>query len=517
MRRWSLLAAIAGAIVLTWWMGCSNPNMAGGKLHFDQASRLEGADRTARFRRALETFQKASTELPQDAEVQLWIGKTYAELDRPDSAGMAFDRAEKLAPSMKADIQLVRQHYYSFKYNSGMTSAAAAMKARKQGSEAEAKAGFRDALDQFNKALMYNPQDAKTYTNIGKIYLNLSQVDSAIAMMQTARSIAPDDPTIKKSLFSVYRAEADTAYQNASMKLDAGDSTQSKTYFEQATKLYLKADEINPGQPDVNFQLGMTFYELSQLDRAGGKGYLDQAIGRYQAVLKDNPADVDVLYNLAMVLRDLDRNAEAKDYATRLVDLKPREGSYRQVLGRIEDKLGNKQALLNGIVFGTALKSGMKVDSVDARKRMAESSEMLKRRSENGVPDEILTFTDSQGQAYDVWFYWTRGQGVGFLQGKERFSSTFAPDGVLSIADMSLTSRDGSKMITGKIQNSSGRKYGYVRVEFGLYDENQQEITQVNGSTQNLDPHGTWSFEIPLEPDVAAKAVTVTPGDVLGY
>jgi len=101
MRRWTLLTALVGLSFLAWWAGCSNPNLAGGKLHFDQAGRLEEPDRTARFRRALETFQKATQELPKSAEARIWLGQTYAELDRPDSASMNFDLAEQLDPTMK--------------------------------------------------------------------------------------------------------------------------------------------------------------------------------------------------------------------------------------------------------------------------------------------------------------------------------------------------------------------------------------------------------------------------------
>jgi len=119
MRRWTLLAVLASTAILAVWTGCSNPNLAGGKLHFEQAGHLEEPDRTARFHRALDTFHQAVREMPQSAEARLWLGRTFAELDEPDSAAVAFDQAAKLDPTMK-DVEDARAHYWSVKYNSGL-------------------------------------------------------------------------------------------------------------------------------------------------------------------------------------------------------------------------------------------------------------------------------------------------------------------------------------------------------------------------------------------------------------
>lgn len=518
MKRWTFLAAVvAGALI--WWAGCTNPNLAGGKLHFDQASRLEGSDRTARFRRALETFKAAEAQMPQSGEVRLWLGKTYAELDMPDSAGVMFDQAESLNPEMKKDIADVRDHYWSVKYNAGVSAAVAAAKSRHDGNETAAKASFRDALRQFNKAALYSPGHPNTYTNIGKVYLNLSAVDSAITMLQEARKKAPDDTKVRDDLFAVYRTEADTAYQRASSKLDASDSTGARGLFGEAQKLYRQAEETSPGHSDISFQLGMTSYELAQLDPEHRQDLMAESVGHYQDVLKDNSADVDVLYNLSLALRDLGRYQEAREYTERLVDLKPEEGSYRQMLGRVADKLGDKQALLSGIIFGTALKSGTKVDTTQAEamaKKFGGSSDLLRRYRENGPPNEILTFTDTQGQEYEVWFYWHRGDGFGFVEGKERFQSQFAPVGVLTLTKSALTTKGTGKEVTGTILNESNRKYTYVRVVFTLLDDSDQDLGRVSAGTETMGPRGAWSFEIPLDKN-EEQATKIRLEDTLGY
>jgi len=336
-------------------------------------------------------------------------------------------------------------------------------------------------------------------------------------MLKKARSIAPKDEKVKDTLFEVYRAQADTAYQNGSSKMDVSDTTAAKQFFVQADRLYKEADDINPGLSDISFQLGMTAYELSQLDHQHQQELIQEAAADYQTVLKTNPADVDVLYNLTLVLRDLGQYKEAHDFAIRLVDLKPEEGLYRQILGRIEDKLGNKQGLLSGLVFGNALKNGAKQDVSLAKVQSEKSGADVRRRyMENGNPDEILTWNDSAGQEYDIWFYWTRGEGFGFVGGKEKFQTAFAPDGVLSVPKADLMPKGASKVISGTVANGSDHQYNYVRVQFSLLDDTDQEIGRASAGVENVGSRANANFEIPLDKN-QEKATKVKLVDVIGY
>lgn len=525
MRRSSVLAAVAALVLLSWWAGCSNPNLAGGKLHFDQATRLEGPEKTARFRRALETFQKAVKELPNDPEARIWLGQTYAELDRPDSASMAFDEAIRLSPgaAMADRIKDVRGHYHSEKYNGAMASAVAAQKERAKENEAGAVAAYRDALAKFRTAAIYKPEDPKTYTMIGKVYLNLAKVDSALVELKRSRELAPNDDRVRDDLFAVYREEGDKAFGVAAEKAGSAstpaDSVIIRQNFEDAAELYRQADQVMPGVADLNFQLGATAYELAQLIPEKRTELLNEAAVRYEEVLKQNPVDADVIYNLVLVLRDLKRYDEARERALRLVDLRPREGTYREILGRTEDQLGNKEALLSGLVFGRALKSGTPVPSSEAAahvEKFGSGTEIKRRYLENGAPEEIYTFEDAQGQAYEAWFYWNRGLGYGFVEGREKFTTKFAPDGTLRVDNAEITTKGTSKFLTGTLSNGSSHRYSVARAEFKLVDDQGLPIGHTHAMTSDLNGNGNWTFEVPLTGPLE-KAASATVDKVLGY
>lgn len=522
MRRWSLLAALLGVFLLVMWPGCSNPNLAGGKLHFDQASREEDpAARIARFHRALETFKKAVQEMPEIGEARHWLGRTFAELDMPDSAAANFDDAARLDPRMTEEVRDTREHYYSRRYNSGLASADEAIKARAIGDDEGSENAFRESLEEFRVASIYRPDHVQPFTMRGKVYLNLGDVERAIELLALAREMEPTDESVLRDLFLVYHEEGDMAFQDAAFALQEADSTKAHTRFRVARDLYTKADEVMPGDPNLSFQLGLAAYELAQLEPDNRQELLEEAIHRYREVLEDNPVDLDVLYNTTFVLRDLGRYEEAREVAQRLVDLRPKDGTYRDMLGRIEGRLGNQDALLNGVVFGRTLRSGVPQDVGDAS-AMADQwgvhSDIKRRYLENGAPEEILFLQDIGSEEYLMWFYWSRGLAFGFAQGRQDFTSQFAPAGVLQVNSLDVTMRGISKYLTGILSNGGVRSYEYVRIIFDLYDENEEFVARnVIAEADELGPRGVWSFEILLSGEGQEAAVKAEVLDILAY
>ncbi len=427
--------ALLGLVGFVIWAGCSNPNLAGGKLHFDQK----------RYDRALETFQLARQQMPANGEARLWLGRAFAELERADSsstttekadsASANFDAALRLDPRLQQQVQDVRGHYWSERFASGITSAKAAEENVAQGDKSGAQENYRTGLNYFHKALVYaTDKDKKqTYENIGKMYFNLNQVDSALAIFNQIKAMAPDDPVTKGILFDVYFNQGQKSYEDAAASLQASDSTKARQGFEQALSLYGKAAEVVSEDPkvqaDLLFQQGAGAYELSYLDKTKHADYLRQAATGYEGVLKISPEDVDVLYNLALVYRDLEDYQKARDVSRRLLDLKPSEGQYHELVGRMEDKLGNKNALIAGLIFGKALRGGTAVEATEARARSEKngpSSDIARRFRENGQPDEIRTFPDQNGKEYECWFYWSRGTAFAFVDGSQKYDTKFA-------------------------------------------------------------------------------------------
>jgi tetratricopeptide (TPR) repeat protein len=519
-KRWSFLAAFLGFVLAVLGTGCGgNPNLSGGKLHFDQAGRLQDpVERAARFRRARDTFRKAVNELPKSGEARLRLGMAYGELGQPDSACIWFDDAVKTDPLVKKDVQNARDHYWSVAFNAGLASAKAAMEAEKGENKPKADSLYRYSLSDYRKAVVYAPERSETHNACGVVYNNLGLVDSALVAFALAQQYAPNDTKIHTLRIAVLKREGDRLFAEAQKQAEIPDTTGAVAAYKSSQHYFQQALDLKPTDANLvfylNWYLGVTSYELANLLPPERPQLLEAAVTYYQNVLKDDPTYLDVLYNLFVILKDGGEATKALDIAKRMVDLRPEDGTYWGLYGTAQRLAKHNDRVYGPTAIREALKRGSKIDPAQAQTRAASagaSSDILRRYRENGAPDEIRSFKDLQGSELENWFYWKRGTAYGFADGSERYAESYAPAGTLSVDEAQIVDRNGAKFITGTVTNSGNYAYQYCRVEFNLMDETGQ-VGWVSSSVDKLDPKGKWNFEIPLTGD-GAKATSIVAPD----
>jgi tetratricopeptide (TPR) repeat protein len=520
-RRWSFLAGLLGTVLAVLGTGCGgNPNLSGGKLHFDQAGRLQDpTERAARFRRARDTFRKAVAELPKSGDARLHLGMAYGELGQPDSACIWFEEAVKTDPLVKKDVVNARDHYWSLMFNAGLASAKAAMEAEKGENKPKADSLYRYSLTDYRKAAVYAPERVETHNACGVVYNNLGMVDSALTAFARAQRYAPNDTKIHGLRIAVLKREGDRLIADGQKRVAASDTTGAVHAYKAAQGYFQQALDLKPTDANLifylNYYLGVTSDELSNLLPSERPQLLRAAADYYQRVLADDPTYLDALYNLFVIQKNGGEVQKALQSAKRMVDLRPKGYTYWGLYGGAQSLAGNRDRVKGPTAIREALKRGDKIDPGQAQGRATASgatSDIMRRYRENGVPNEIRVFKDLQGVEWENWFYWTRGTAYGFSGGSERYSESYAPAGTLSVDDAQIVDRNGAKFITGTVTNSGNHTYEYCRVEFNLLDETRAQVGWVSSSVDKLDPKGKWNFEIPLSGD-GAKATTVEPPD----
>jgi tetratricopeptide (TPR) repeat protein len=534
MKRWSLLVGLLGIVLAVLGTGCGgNPNLAGGKLHFDQAGRLQDpTERAARFRRARDTFRKAAREMPQSGEARKWLGQTYAELGQPDSAVYWLTQAVKTDALMEKDVNLIRESYWSRMINAGQASAKAAMEAEKGENKPKADSLYHYSLTDYRKAVVYAPERAETHRDCGVAYVHLGLVDSALTAFARAQEYAPNDTKIHGFRIAVLRREGDRLRDEGQKKAEIPDTTGAVLAYKASQRYFQQALDLKPTDADLifylNWNLGVTSYELANMLPAERPQLLQAAIDYYQRVLTDDPTYLDVLYNLFIIQKDGKEPQKALEIAKRMVDLRPKDGIYWGLYGTAQRLAKNNDRVYGPSAIREALsKRGEKIEPAQAQVQATSAgagSDIMRRFRENGVPDEIRAFKDLQGSEWENWFYWTRGTAYGFVGGSERYAESFAPAGTLSVNDAQIVDRNGAKFITGTVTNGGNYAYRYCRVEFillvqvaekganGEQIQRDEQVGRVFSSVDKLDPKGKWNFEIPLSGE-GATATRIEPPD----
>ncbi len=64
----------------------------------------------------------------------------------------------------------------------------------------------------------------------------------------------------------------------------------------------------------------------------------------------------------------------------------------------------------------------------------------------------------------------------------------------------------GVGKIIGTLKNTTSREYGYIQIEFNLYDSGGNQVGSTLANINNLEPGRTWKFEAPVLTGEATEA-----------
>jgi hypothetical protein len=79
------------------------------------------------------------------------------------------------------------------------------------------------------------------------------------------------------------------------------------------------------------------------------------------------------------------------------------------------------------------------------------------------------------------------------------------PMPALELLESSVDTREYSRYIVGKVRNNSKKQYGYVQVQFTLYDAAGNQVGSSMANVNDLEPGGIWAFEALIFEDRATN------------
>jgi tetratricopeptide (TPR) repeat protein len=134
---------------------------------------------------------------------------------------------------------------------------------------------YRAALDRFNEALLYKPNDGQATLRLAQTQEKLELYALAYRNYQNYLNIAVGGPFTKEAEAGITRlephlpkpTEAGPAGDLAQL-MQEGEAYLAKNAFEAAHESFAKALEIGPDNPTCNFRLAQSLEGLERLDEA---------------------------------------------------------------------------------------------------------------------------------------------------------------------------------------------------------------------------------------------------------
>jgi len=65
----------------------------------------------------------------------------------------------------------------------------------------------------------------------------------------------------------------------------------------------------------------------------------------------------------------------------------------------------------------------------------------------------------------------------------------------LEVLTSSLVKEGYLKYVSGTVRNNSTKQYGYVQIQFNLYDKDGSQVGSAMANLNNLEPNGIWKYK----------------------
>jgi Flp pilus assembly protein TadD len=186
---------------------------------------------------------------------------------------------------------------------------------------------WKNAVTLFQHAIALDEDNAKAWNLLGLQYMNLGNVDQAIACLREATKRTIVYPQAWTNLGRILAikgdfAAAQDAFQRALLSADdktkiynyLGDLFMGNGKYADAVASFQSSLELAPDQPESRVKLGQSLVLEHQPD---------QAAVEFQEALRQQPDNAEAELGLAMILGDRGQAAEAVTHFRRAVELEP--------------------------------------------------------------------------------------------------------------------------------------------------------------------------------------------------
>lgn len=160
------------------------------------------------------------------------------------------------------------------------------------------------AAELYNLALTTNANNPMLHLKFARVLNKLGNSEEALKEYNIALNSASDanKTEITDSLEQLWASRIAQNPQDAEALMNMGVVLQKKKKFDEAQKMYIKAEQLDPTNETLRLNMGTLFQQ---------QGDLQLALQAYESILDVNPKNILAQYYRATALRDMGRTNEA--------------------------------------------------------------------------------------------------------------------------------------------------------------------------------------------------------------
>jgi tetratricopeptide (TPR) repeat protein len=160
--------------LMTQGFECGSAEFEGAKVYQQQKN----------YKEAIKLYETELQKNPKNEEAWYLLGVVKGEVDDMEGMNDALDHALKLDSARASDIRDIRYNHWATHLNAGV--------ALKNRASKDSTVYYEKAIEEYKKAIVAWPDTSLTYYYLGPMYIDLNEIDSAIACYQQAWDLTRD-------------------------------------------------------------------------------------------------------------------------------------------------------------------------------------------------------------------------------------------------------------------------------------------------------------------------------------
>lgn len=370
MKKALIYFSIIGMVLGFTAFQCASAELTGAKLYINQKQ----------YDRAKESLLKEVEKNPASDEGWYLLGFIYGEEGNIPKMLESFDNSLKASKKFLPDVQNSRQYYWATSFNRGVNYFNSATKTT---AEDSIQMFFNKAVEQFNNAILCEPDSVVSYQNLAYAYLNQNRIDDAIVPLEQLVKIGTSAEAFAM-LGQIYTEKGNELMDKYKESKVVSDSTQAFEWFNKAINVLENGKTKYPNDGEILLRVSNAYIAANKLDvamtafkegveREPGNQYYhynygvlllnaekyDLAESEFKKAIEIDPEYINAIYNLGVVYvrqgTEIREKAEAEgkeDLAyqekfkaalplmEKYLEFNPQEGVIWELLGKIYANLG---------------------------------------------------------------------------------------------------------------------------------------------------------------------------------
>jgi Flp pilus assembly protein TadD len=184
-------------------------------------------------------------------------------------------------------------------------------------------------LDDFQRGLLAHNDQARAHMTLGILYERMREVDRALEAYKNAIRVQPDVWGPRKNLAALHDQLAESAMMRQQRKLAQKNQEVAKRLRAEELKLLARYAKLAPDNAVIQYHYGLLLHL---------HGQKEEAARALAGACRMEPNSPDYLFALALLHKEHQRWREAIECAERLVQLRPEDARYRQLLAELRDR-----------------------------------------------------------------------------------------------------------------------------------------------------------------------------------